>query len=130
MLLTTGPVNRDFVLGELTNWHLELLNNSNNNARITFTVYGLFTTFPSVVRIRTTTVELRPGEYTPLTIQTENFEHTIPVIDIPNNDILLTLYGRTAQFQEISGAVYPRNALVQLNRPLSVQGDFVSNNLG
>lgn len=129
MLLTPGPVNRDFVLGELTNWHLEVLNNSNNNTVITFTVFGLYSLYPSPIRLGTTTVDLRPGEYAPLTLQTNNFEHTIPVIDIPNNDILLTLYGRNAQFQEISGAIYPRSGLVLLTRPLPIQDDNISNNL-
>lgn len=120
MLLTSGPVNKDYVLGELYDWHLEALNNSGVNTQIVLAVYALYGLYPHPVLIGTTSVDLKPGEYSYLTLQTDNHEHTIPVVQIPNNDVLITLYGRDKDHKEISGVVYPRTALVELRNSLCV----------
>lgn len=118
MLLTTGPVDRDFVLGDLTNWHLEVLNNTREEANIRFTIYALYPLFPHPIPIGTTSVDLSPGEYTFLTLEIEpKYEHTLPIIDLPEGDILLTLYGRNANDKAISGAIYAKVSLVELSKP-------------
>lgn len=119
MLLTPGPVDRDFTDGELINWHLEVLNNSECTAVILLSVFALYGLFPKPIPIGTTSAELRPGEYTFLNIIVDpKYEHTIPTIEIPNNDIYITLYGRNTAYKQMSGAVYPRHSLVHMKKPL------------
>ena len=125
MLLTSGPINKDYAEGELTNWHLEALNNSTNTVNVYFSLYALATTQPEPTPLGTTSTSLEPGQYTFLNLLiSPQSEHTIPVINIPNDDVLITLYGRNSNNQEISGAVYSRNLLVSLNRPIYQNNDI------
>ncbi len=118
MLLTPGPVNKDFIDGELTNWHLEVLNNSMSTVNILFSLYAL-SPMNQPIPLGTTATTLEPGQYTFLNLVVQPLsEHTIPVIDIPNNDILVTLYGRNNSFKELTGAIYSRTRLVKLTKPL------------
>lgn len=119
MILTPGPINKDYTDGELTNWHLEVLNNSEDDISIYFSIYALKAMSPQPEPLGTTSTTLRPGQYTFLNLEVNPLsEHTIPTIDIPNDDVLVTLYGRNAEYQELAGVVYPRTALLTLKKAL------------
>ncbi|MDF2943617.1 MAG: hypothetical protein K0S01_2475 [Herbinix sp.] len=125
MLLTPGPINKDYTDGELTNWHLEALNNSENTVNIYFSLYAL-SPMQQPIPLGTTSTTLEPGVYTFLNLLVLPLsEHTIPVIEIPSDEILVTLYGRNDSFQEITGAIFNRSNLIQLSKPLLPVGTEV-----
>lgn len=118
MLLTPGPINKDYTDGELTNWHLEVLNNSSAAVNVLFSLYALYP-MDQPMPLGTTSTTLEKGQYTFLNLVVQPLsEHTIPVIDIPNDDVLVTLYGRNSSFQELSAVVFNRTKLIKLNKPL------------
>lgn len=126
MYLTPGPIDRDYSEGELTNWHLETLNNSNFTARVFLSVYNLYGLYPNPIPIGTTSVDLKPGEYAFLNIEVDpQYEHTIPTIELPNDDVLVTLYGRNAFYKQMAGATFTRNSLVRLCKPLHQKEDEI-----
>ena len=119
MILSPGPVNKDFIDGELTNWHLGILNNSESDVSVYFSIFALNPMQLQPVPLGTATTSLTPGQYTFLNLEVKPLsEHTIPTIEIPNDDVLVTLYGRNSSFQELTGAVYPRSSLVKLRKQL------------
>lgn len=119
MILSPGPINKDFIDGELTNWHLEVLNNSDSEVSVYFSLFELSPMQLQPIPLGTTATSLTPGQYTFLNLVVNPLsEHTIPTIEIPNDDVLITLYGRTSSYYEITGAVYPRSNLVTLRKPL------------
>ncbi|MBP1967157.1 hypothetical protein [Paenibacillus aceris] len=112
--LTTGPVDRDFFEDDLANWHLELFNNGDEKVKVKLEVFQL----EPPALIGTNHTKLHPGEYNNLTVDTQGNEHTLVVITISDEekDILLTLYGRNNNNDNLSGAVYQRALLVKIDK--------------
>ena len=123
-LLTSGPVNKDFSDGELVNWHIEVFNNSNETATTVLTVYALLGLTPPV-EIGSTFGEINPGQYVffNIAIDPNQYEHTLPVIEVANDDILITLYGRNKDRKQITGAVYRFSELIEIDGVVTKKTD-------
>lgn len=112
-ILTTGPVNRDFIGGDIANWHLEAFNNSDFTVQVTLRVFDLATTPPT--QIGSVTTSLSPKEHEFLTVATTSREHTIVQVEHPlgRNDVLVTVYGRDNAGRNLAGATYRHVELVE-----------------
>lgn len=111
-LRSTGVVDRDQFGGDITNWHLEAFNNTNQTVTVTLRVFNAATN----TVIGSVSRTLAPHAYDNLTVNIGAVEHTIAQVEHPlgRNDVFTTVYGRNSSDVNLPGATYRHEELIDL----------------
>lgn len=112
--LTTGPVDEDQFGGDLDNWHAEVFNNTDSVVTVTLRVFELENDI--ITEVDRDVNQLEPGDRDNLTANTNGNEHTIAIVEHPlgRNDVLVTVYGRNDNDENLPGATYRHTELIEL----------------